>query len=166
MAFTTVDALAAQSPGSISVAHVEPAELSNVWNDCALGIGQALVEYMPGALTIEDCRKLCEHGQNQLWLARDGGKIVGGAITEVIVQPQGLAIRLFLTDYAAPWSPYLTSTIEEWASLLGATTIVVVGPPGLQAMLGKPITTYWRRMGGPLRDVPQPAIAMPSERVH
>jgi len=119
MAFTTTNALAAQLTGSITVDCVVPTELDSVWAACEHGIGQALVEYMPGALTINDCREMCGRSQNQLWLARDSGKIVGAAISEVVEQPQGLAVRLFLTDYAAPWSPHLTSAIEEWASLLG-----------------------------------------------
>jgi hypothetical protein len=166
MAFTNIDAAAAQLPGSITVDPVAPAEIGRVWADCARGIGQALVEYMPGALTIDDCRQLCERGQHQLWIASQHDRIVGAAISEVVMQPQGLAVRLFLTDYAAAWSPHLTNIVEAWAADLGFATIVTVGPPGLEAILGKPVTTYWRMRGPTLRELPQTAIAMPSEKVH
>jgi hypothetical protein len=166
MAFATINAADAPALGSIAVAYIEPAEIGSVWADCAHDIGQALVEYMPGRFSIADCRSLCERNYCQLWLAREGDKIVGSAISEVVMQPQGLAIRLFLTDYAAAWSPYLTSEIEAWADVAGIKTIVTVAPAGLGDMLGKPITTYWRLIGGPLRDVPQTAIPMPSGKVH
>jgi hypothetical protein len=97
MAFTNIDAAAAQLPGSITVDPVAPAEIGSVWADCAHAIGQALVEYMPGALTVDDCRHLCERGQHQLWIASQHDRIVGAAISEVVMQPQGLAVRLFLT---------------------------------------------------------------------
>jgi hypothetical protein len=171
MASTDIDAPVAKLSGSITVDHVEPADIGAVWNACAHAVGQALVEYMPGAVSINDCREMCERNYCQLWLARDGAKIVGAAITEVIDQPQGLAIRLFLTDYAAAWSPYLTSTIEAWADFAGIKTIVTVAPPGLGHILGHPVTTYWRTYGSAPREVMQAAnqataIAMPSNKVH
>src|SRR5580704_9142560 len=166
MAFATINAADAPALGSIAVAYIEPAEVGSVWADCAHDIGQALDEYMPGALTVDDCRQMCERNSNQLWTAKQDGKIVGCAISEVVMQPQGLAVRLFLTDYSAPGSRHLTATIEAWAADLGFATIVTVGPPGLEAILGKPVTTYWRLNGATLRDMPQTAIAMPSERVH
>jgi hypothetical protein len=166
MAFTSIDAAAAPALGSIAVAYIEPSQIGSVWADCAHAISQALDEYMPGALTSDDCRQMCERGQNQLWIASRHDKIVGCAISEVVMQPQGLAVRLFLTDYSAPWSPRLTNVIAAWAADLGFATIVTVGPPGLEAILGKPVTTYWRLNGATLRDMPQTAIAMPSERVH
>jgi hypothetical protein len=166
MAFATINAADAPALGSIAVAYIEPSRVRSVWADCAHGIGQALVRYMPGALTVDDCRQMCERGQNQLWIASQHDKVVGAAISEVVAQPQGLAVRLFLTDYGASWSPYLTNAIEEFGAALGVATIVTVGPSGLEAILGTPVTTYWRLNGGPLRDVPQTAIAMPSERVH
>jgi hypothetical protein len=166
MAFTNIDAPVALALGSISVEQVEPRLIGTVWGECENGVAQALAAYMPGVTSIEDCRHLCERGQNQLWIAYQHDKIVGCALTEVVEQPQGYALRLFLTDYAAPWSPRLRSTIEGWAADLGAVAIVTVGPPGLDAMLGKNITTYWRVIDGTLRDVPQMAIPMPSEKVH
>lgn len=166
MVFTNIDAAAGRSPDLIHVALVPARQIGGVWADCAHAIGRALVEYMPGALTVEDCRQMCERGQNQLWLAYDGGKIVGCAISEAVMQPQGLALRCFLTDYAASWSLHLTRQLEDWALCLRATTIVTVAPAGLQTLLGRPIATYWRTIDGPFRDVPQTAIPMPSEKVH
>jgi hypothetical protein len=92
MAFTSIDAADVPALGSIAVAYIEPARVGSVWSDCAHGIGQALVEYMPGALTVDDCRFLCERGQNQLWIASQHDRVVGAAISEVVLQPQGYPV--------------------------------------------------------------------------
>jgi|SRR5580693_1333856 hypothetical protein len=160
MAFTTTDAASAPALGSIDVACVEPSLIGTVWAEIAPDLGRALDEYFP--MTLDECRRLCEGARIQLWTARQNGKIVGAAISEAVMQapPRGLAIQFLITDYAANWSPQLAVTIEEWGEDLGATTFVVIGPPGMHPLLGKPITTYWRVIEK------TPPLPMPSERVH
>ena len=157
----------AEARETVVALSVEPAHFDSVWACVEHDIAQALLAYLPGACSIADCRQLCMSGHTLLWIAVQHGKVVGAAISEEVTQPQGRAVRLFLTDYGAEWSPYLTSAIEEWAADSGIATILTVAPPGLGHILGRPITTYWRMLdGGPLRDVPQTAIPTPSARVH
>ena len=84
MANTNIYPATAPTLGSISVDQIEPASIDGVWPDCADGIGAALVRYMPGLVTVEDCRALCKSSQNQLWIASQRGKIVGCAISETL----------------------------------------------------------------------------------
>jgi hypothetical protein len=153
MANTNIYPATAPDLGSISAEQVEPASIDSVWSECAHGIGAALVRYMPGLLTVEDCRLLCKQSQNQLWIANDRARIVGCAISELTMHPRGMAVRIFLSSYSEPWSPYLKNAIEAWACSLGVTTIVVLGPPRMGHVLGTPVdvVTYWRAVGGPLR---------------
>jgi hypothetical protein len=153
MANTNTYSATAPALGSISVEQVEPASIDSVWPECANAIGAALVRYMPGLLTVEDCRLLCKQSQNQLWIASARDRIVGCAISELTMHPRGMAARIFLSSYSDPWSPYLTNAIERWADSLGVATIVVLGPPRMGHVLGTPVdvVTYWRALSGPLR---------------
>jgi hypothetical protein len=68
---------------STSIEQIEPAGIDAVWAACEAGIGTALCEYMPGLVTVTDCRTLCTQGALHLWVATQQGQIVGWGLAEI-----------------------------------------------------------------------------------
>lgn len=83
------------------------------------------LDHTSGELNAQDIRRLCKDRAIQLWLVREGERVLGAASTEIVVYPQRKHARVItLAGSRAPeWTGLLDTILNDWARSQGCAAI-------------------------------------------
>lgn len=113
---------------------VRPPCSAEFWADVAAHLARA-VEH-GGEYTLEQVRSRIEAGDAQLWVARDGGRILMAMVTALVEEPGGKACDVWLVggEDHARWLSHIV-TLEQWARDEGCKRMVTNCRPGWRRWL-------------------------------
>jgi len=112
-------------------------QVAGVWAEAAPLIARAVERQ--GDYDMADVRALLDSSDAQLWVAIDGGAMIGAVVSKVYDFPCSRVVQIWLCggDSFDKWGAEILRVIEEWAAEIGAKKVRIAGRKGWGRVLGE-----------------------------